>query len=186
MKEDLGNLDDRPEHAPIVQQHVEDLLSYKDDLRSLNEDLLKLGLEDDHELVDLHTALKKLHFECSCTAKGLSSQHTETKTGSSSKITAKLPKLEVPTFNGEILRWRTFWHVWSQRSQAERHEQSRETALSQASGQQWTCRSGHWGTLSYWGSIRGSHHLPQEEIWPAKSNSWSIHQGDSGISKDER
>ena len=24
-------------------------------------------------------------------------------------ITAKLPKLEVPTFNGEILKWCTFW-----------------------------------------------------------------------------
>ena len=65
---------------------------------------MPLDLDNEHDLVSLHSALRMMHFDCSCTAKGLLNQQGEARSASVSKVSAKLPKLEIPTFTGEILR----------------------------------------------------------------------------------
>ena len=70
----LKDLDGRPENLPAAQQYTEELLSDKEDLRHVSDELLRLGLEDDHELFELHTALRKMHFECSCATRVLKKQ----------------------------------------------------------------------------------------------------------------
>lgn len=126
VKDNLTMLDGRPEHTLMVQQYAEELLSYKEDLRNLNKDL-----------VMLHTALRKLHFDCSCTTKGLSNRHAEPRASLSSRITAKLLKLQVTTINGEILKWRTFWDMFEVRI----HNQDNPEKLLYLS-QWWTCNTG--------------------------------------------
>ena len=57
---------------------------------------------------------EQLLFDCSLKVKELLAQST-TPTSSSSTHTPsestglKLPKLDVPTFNGNVLQWRNFW-----------------------------------------------------------------------------
>ena len=58
------DLDGKPENVAIVQQHSEDLLLYKEDLRSVDDELLRPCFEDEHELVLLCRQLKKIHFDC--------------------------------------------------------------------------------------------------------------------------
>ena len=115
MSDKLAALSAAPEHIPVIQQFAEELISCKDDLKKVSNDLLHLDLEDDHELIKLHSVIKELHFTCSCTTKRLLNHGpstTDPKASTDSKVVAKLPKLEVPKFNGEILKWRSFWDMF--------------------------------------------------------------------------
>ena len=115
MSDKLAALSAAPEHIPVIQQFAEELMSCKDDLKKVSNDLLGLDLEDDHELIKLHSVVKKLYFTCSCTTKRLLNygpSTTDPKASTDSKVVAKLPKLEVPKFNGDILKWRSFWDMF--------------------------------------------------------------------------
>ena len=77
--------------------------------------LLQLELDDNHDLIKLLSATRKMHFDCSCTSKKLLNESVtllESKAASDSKAMAKLPKLEVPKFTAEILKWRSFWDMF--------------------------------------------------------------------------
>ena len=73
--------------------------------------LMSLDLAETDELVTKQTELEQLLFDCSLKIRELlarllipttSSAHTESPG-------LKLPKLDVPTFSGNILQWRNFW-----------------------------------------------------------------------------
>ena len=64
-KDNLGVLDDRTEHTPVIQQQAEELSCYKEDLKKLDDEIVRLDLDDVHDLVSLHSALMKMHFDCS-------------------------------------------------------------------------------------------------------------------------
>ena len=69
MSDKLAALSAAPEQVPVIQQFAEELISCKDDLKKISNNLLCLDLEDDHELIKLHSVVKELHFTCSCTTK---------------------------------------------------------------------------------------------------------------------
>ena len=69
-----------------------------------------MGLDDGDKLMGVHADLEKGTFDCSLRIRQLL-QKTK-RPGTSSAISdgtgVKLPKLDVPTFSGDILHWRTF------------------------------------------------------------------------------
>ncbi len=76
---------------------------------------MALYLEDEDELVVLHTRLEKLQFECSHKVKKLLSSHAP-KSATASAVDGKgvrLPKLDVPTFDGDVIHWKQFWEQFS-------------------------------------------------------------------------
>ena len=93
VEEALKDLDELPEHSPVIQQYTEDMLSYMKYLWNVSDELLWLDLEDEYELVTLHISLNKLHYGCSCTAKALRNKQKEVWGMTPSGITAKLLKL---------------------------------------------------------------------------------------------
>ena len=80
---------------------------------------MNLDLEDDDELKVSATTVEKALFDCSLELRRLL-QPNKTSDSSSTIISesnvskgVKLPMIEVPTFDGNILSWRTFWEQFS-------------------------------------------------------------------------
>ena len=96
----------------LLQQFEEQLLEYKGELVGIRRNLLSLELEDTSELSQLLARVEKQLFDSileirkqlrSC------SSHLPTSSSISDTKGVKLPKLDVPTFDGNLLNWKTFW-----------------------------------------------------------------------------
>ncbi len=100
-----------------LKQHDEQLQDYKKDLADVNVKLFSLSPDDSDDLLQKHARLEKILFYCSLRVKELSQSHvpvlatTPTPYGEAKGI--KLPKLDVPVFNGNILNWRSFWEQFT-------------------------------------------------------------------------
>ena len=87
----------------------------KDEPRS-RDDLHRMELADDDKLFELQDSLESQVFDCSVTIKKLLSSASgvsEASTPPSNSKGVKLPKLDIPTFDGNILNWRSFWEQFS-------------------------------------------------------------------------
>ena len=94
-----------PEEVCCLQQHEEQLSDYKKDLADFRNSLLSLDLEEGDELLVLHATLKKLVLSRSRSYCDPMLTLTSLQLASDSK----LPKLDVPTLDGNILKWKCFW-----------------------------------------------------------------------------
>ena len=100
----------------LLEQHNEKLVDYKSELASIYSQLIEIDIADDHALFETHSALKQILFDCSLRIKQLHSLYLPAALASlpvppSSAV--RLPKLEVPTFDGNILLWKKFWEQFS-------------------------------------------------------------------------
>ena len=113
-EEALHNMDDKTE-APLIESYREQLIDFKKELAAIFEELLAIGLDDKDELFAQHTALEKLQFGCSHKARQLigSRKLGPTTTPAVEEKGVKLPKLDVPSFDGDVLNWRQFWEQFS-------------------------------------------------------------------------
>ena len=73
-----------------------------------------MELEEGDELLALHATLEKRFFDCFLQIKELLRPHTHAHDpppgpAHSGTKGVRLPKLEVPTFDGNILKWKCFW-----------------------------------------------------------------------------
>ena len=68
--------------------------------------LLPFDLEEEDELCKLQTEIEHGFFDSSLSIKHLLQPQSSPATDSKG---IKLPKLEVPTFDGDLFNWRTFW-----------------------------------------------------------------------------
>lgn len=93
----------------LLQQHTEQLTDCKKELASIYEELVSLDLEDDDGLFILHEGLEKLRFACGHKVRKHLSSHSASAPVADGKG-LKLPKLEVPTFDGDVLQ---FWEQFS-------------------------------------------------------------------------
>lgn len=92
----------------LILQYEEQVSDLKKELVSVRDSLLTLDLDDSDELNVTVGTLEKSIFDCSLSLKKLlKSSVTEAPTSVSKGV--KLPKLDVPTFNGDILNWKSFW-----------------------------------------------------------------------------
>ena len=88
------------------------MLDYKKDLTVIYKDIVAFDMEDEDPLIVAHSKLKKLLFDCSYKIKKLlGSLPTVTPVVDSKGV--RLPKLDVPTFDGNILNWTQFWEQFS-------------------------------------------------------------------------
>ena len=114
VSETIGSLTSHSKDNCHLQQHEEKLSDYKKDLADFRNGLLSLDLTEGDELLELHATLEKHFFDCSLQIKELlqpyapTHEPTSAPTPSDSKG-VKLPKLDVPTFDGNILNWKCFW-----------------------------------------------------------------------------
>ena len=100
----------------LLQQYQEQVSDYKKELAEVNAKLLMLDDEEEvHSLFTSHSKLEKMLFECShVIRKFINSCDPGTKSApapvaDSTSTGVKLPKLEVPTFDGNLLNWKQFW-----------------------------------------------------------------------------
>lgn len=106
------SMTEEPVDVLLLEQYQEKMSDVKKDLSVIYEEIVTLDLDDDHDLVLEHTKLEKSHFDCSLSIKKLLSSHTTSSSSSPMAPvgkTSKLPKLDVPAFDGDVLRWQTFW-----------------------------------------------------------------------------
>ena len=92
--------------------YEEQLSDCKKELADVRNSLLSLDLEEADELSTLQSKLEGEIFDCSLHVKKLllaSARPTESSSSPCDGKGVKLPKLDVPTFDGGILHWRTFW-----------------------------------------------------------------------------
>lgn len=108
--EAISTLTEDTEDLSLVQQHQEQLSDYKRDLAALYDGIVALDPEEDDELLTQHSRLEKSLFDCSRKVKKLIiASRPETTTPAVDGSGVKFPKLDVPTFNSSILRWKQFW-----------------------------------------------------------------------------
>ena len=117
LKESLNSVDEgissqltleSPDLA-LCQQYQEELSDVKSELAICRDRALRMESEESERLLERCSTLKRLHFDCSCKIKRIvNSQDTHHPVGSEQRA-LKIPKLEAPTFNGDILNWTHFW-----------------------------------------------------------------------------
>ena len=121
LEKGLKSIDDiisteAPERS-MIQQCSEQLSDYKRDLTAVYEELLSKDIDDDDELATFHSELEKTLFDISQRVKQLSitpvSESTSASTSAPDGAGVRLPKLNVPTFDGNIVHWKQ--QTWSLR-----------------------------------------------------------------------
>lgn len=102
-------------NIPLLEQYREQLIDYKREIAAVYEDFTALDLEDEDELILLHARLEKIQFGCSLRVKRLLSSHDSHSASTSTTVNkgVKLPKLKVPTFDGDVLHWKQFWEQFA-------------------------------------------------------------------------
>ena len=103
---------DTPIERSLLMQCEEELSDYKKNLAALYEELIAKDIADDDELLVMHSALERQLSTTSQKIKSLlvptADSPAPTATDSAS-TGVKLPKLEVPTFDGNLIHWKQFW-----------------------------------------------------------------------------
>ena len=100
----------------LLQLNEDEIKGHRIELSEIRRELTRLDLEDDDELKVNMMEVEKALFDCSLELRRLlqpkdSSDIISTETNTSKGV--KLPKIDVPTFDGNILNWRTFWEQFS-------------------------------------------------------------------------
>ena len=96
----------------LLRQYEEKMADIKHDLVKVRDDLHLLDIEDTDDLFQHQEKLEGQIFECSVRVKKLLSIGSASHDSSApcpETQGVKLPKLDVPKFDGEILNWRSFW-----------------------------------------------------------------------------
>ncbi len=110
-EESLSSLDGSHVEASLLEQHQEKVSDMKKELYTLYDEIIALDLSDEHVIVANHASLEALQFNCACHVKKLLNAHSphSRHSATDSESSSKLPKLNVPTFDGEVLHWQQFW-----------------------------------------------------------------------------
>lgn len=91
------------------------LHDHKKELGDTSDSILSQELEESNELISLQTWLEREQFDCSLKIKKLlfaSHPHDLTPKPVNNKG-VKLPKIDVPKFDGNLVNWHTFWEQFS-------------------------------------------------------------------------
>ena len=115
----LAKLSGAPEEIHMVQQYQEQVLDLKRELSDTRRNVMSscTHKESDTLINSSIVDIKKLLFDVGLTLKKLAVKapitcdKTTTDPALDSKM-IKLPKLDIPTFDGNILHWLTFWEQY--------------------------------------------------------------------------
>ena len=110
IDESISSTDPVPTRAEL-NQLSEELSDYKSDLANLYEDLATKDIADDDELFTEHSRLERKFSSVSQKIKPLLT--TPSTAAPAEASGAKLPRLEVPSFDGNLIHWKQFWDQFS-------------------------------------------------------------------------
>ena len=114
IRDQVTKLETTPEDVCIIRQHEEQLHELKQELNDTTRSLLSLDLDDKDEPMVLQSALELSIFNNSLKLKRIRSNLEKTLTPTMPESCGvKLPKIAVPTFDGNIIAWKTFWEQFS-------------------------------------------------------------------------
>ena len=103
----------------LLHQYQKQLSDFKKELGDIHQTLLSLGVEEGDELETSTNAIDKVLFDCSLQLKKLlftlpnPISDPLMESSATMALGVKLPKIDVPTFDGNILSWQTFWEQFS-------------------------------------------------------------------------
>ena len=112
----IGSLSGGPDDVCLLHQYEEQLHDLKVELGDICSILLSLDIEESDQLYTSQTQLDKELFDCSLKIKRLlypSGQALDSTLPSPDSKGVKLPKLDVPKFDGNIINWTTLWEQFS-------------------------------------------------------------------------
>ena len=96
----------------LLRQHQEQLSDLKGELGEIHSILLSLNLDDRNELCVRQAEMERAIFDSSLKIK--KALHTREHTSSTTEGKGlRLPKLEIPMFDGHVFGWKTFWEQFS-------------------------------------------------------------------------
>ena len=107
----IGDASAAPFDTCLLRQYEERTNDINKDLVRTRDDLHRMDLDDSDELFGLQDTLESQVFDCSVSIKkslSSASAPVETSTLPSESKGVRLPKLDVPTFDGDALNWRSF------------------------------------------------------------------------------
>ena len=94
----------------MIQTANSRLTAYKQDLVLLHKALAEFS---DSSLLDEYSLLETLHFSCECQIATLSKSHGKSvATVSTDSTSTKLPKMSIPSFDGDLTKWQMFWQLF--------------------------------------------------------------------------
>ena len=115
LRDAVATLSGGTDDVCLLRHHEEQLSELKKELRDIGADLLALDLGDTDELTTKQSALQKELSQCYLDLERLLSAHSINSRPSPptpDNTGVKLPKLDVPTFDGNLLNWRTIWEQY--------------------------------------------------------------------------
>ena len=110
VSEALAELPDSPDIC-LLHQYEEQLQGYKVELSGIRGELLSFDADEEDELYVLQSKLEEALFDSSLKIRQLLKcgfRESAVSSATSSKG-VKLPQIDVPTFDGNIVNWRSFW-----------------------------------------------------------------------------
>ena len=97
-----------------IRQIEEEIADIKLELRSVSSDLATLNLSEDDDLFEIERQVRSVIYSHSLSAKKtLADMPPATPSPTASSSGVKLPKIDVPRFNGTVLNWRSFWEQFN-------------------------------------------------------------------------
>ena len=112
LQEEITTLALDTDDPYLIQQYDDRLSEYRVELRKVREKLLFIESTDSDELLTMCTQLDKIVFDCGLKLKRLLKSWDAIPTKSESN-SVKLPKLDVPRFDGNVLNWSSFWEQFT-------------------------------------------------------------------------
>ena len=111
----IGGLKDDGSEIHLLHLYQEHLADLKRELSELRSDVLVITADVSDPLLSNTQKQEDNIFSMLITVKKLlfPSPSSESNTRSPGAQTVKLPKIDVPTFDGELLHWQTFWEQFS-------------------------------------------------------------------------
>ena len=144
----IGKLKGAPEEFDTLEQYREQVAEYKTELSDIRHYVLSecTPTESDTLLKSVVVDIDKLLFDIGLSIRKKTAEPPTSAAKSASTVPVeakmvKLPKLDVPTFNGNILQWLTFWEQFS----VTLHDRwispnPRRGHISPPSSQTWLCQ----------------------------------------------
>ena len=93
----------------LLQQHEEELLSYKQEIGEIRKELMGLNVDEHDDLITFQSSLNDAVFNTLLRLRKLLRQSHDNLTPSHDGKGVKLPKIDIPKFDSNLLKWRTFW-----------------------------------------------------------------------------
>ena len=109
----LASLPDGSDGVILLRQFEEQLSENKGELSEIRNLLFALDLEEIDELNELLKAVEKSLFDCSLNVKKSLLSHSQPTASSLESKGVKLPKIDIPTLDGNLLHWTTFWEQFN-------------------------------------------------------------------------